>query len=63
MSIKVLAPVEPPKGDTYISDGEAVLIRKIAIAFGRVDAVRVARAFAKCDLRSAVEYVDSILKI
>lgn len=61
MSIVVLPPVQPSKTMYFtISHEESELIKKNYIAFGKVPAIRLTRAFAKCDLASAVEYVNSI---
>jgi hypothetical protein len=59
MSIKII-PETKMNISFWISKVEADLVTQIKKAFGRVAAVRVARAFAKSDLKSAIEYVDSI---
>ena len=56
MSISVLPPVSFQNKTFTISHEECELIRKIYRSFGRVAAIRVTRAFAKCDLRTAIEF-------
>ena len=60
MVIKVDAPVTPVEQQFRMSFEESVLVDKIFVALGRVAAIRVTRAFTKCDLRSAYMYVNSL---
>ena len=60
MSIQIIK-YEPVKNkNTFICEGEAKIIFKIKSQIGRIEAVRVARAFAQSDLKSAVEFVDQL---
>lgn len=61
MTITVLPPVQPSTTQNFIiSHEESELIRKNCIHFGKVAAVRITRAFAKCDLKTAYDYVNSL---
>lgn len=58
--IVVSTPVPIPEKVFCISEQEDRIVRRVLALLGRVDAVRVARAFAKSDLASAVRYTDSL---
>lgn len=61
MPITVLPPVQPSTTQNFIiSHEESELIKKNLTAFGMIAAVRITRAFAKCDLKTAVDYVNSL---
>ncbi len=59
--IRVAAHIIPNDNSTFvISYEENELLKKIKASFGRVSAIRVARAFAKCSLKDAVEHINSL---
>ncbi len=60
--IVVSTPVPVPEKVFCISAEEARIVQRVFDAFGRVDAIRVARAFAKSDLHSAVTYTGSLTR-
>lgn len=61
MPIQVLPPFEPKRTETcFITHEEAEIIQYVYEGFGKGSAIRLARAFAGCDLFTAKEYVDSL---
>jgi ribosomal protein L7/L12 len=62
MTIEVLPQVRPNKPDEifHISFNEAVIVQHVYAHMGKVSAVRVVRAFAKCGLTDALNYVNSL---
>lgn len=61
MAIKVLdAPVYEPETDVIMLHGDMLMIKRIKDKGLYIDAIKVARMFTKCSLRTAKEFVDSI---
>ena len=60
MSIQIFKPAPSLEVECYMSEGEASIVKRVKVALGRVEAVRVARAFAKSSLKDAVEFVDKL---
>jgi hypothetical protein len=58
--IVVSTPVTAPQQVFCISSEEDWIVRRVRESIGVVAAIRVARSFAKSDLRSANDYVMSL---
>lgn len=64
MTIEVLPPINHQKSDElfHISFEEAVIVQHVYTHLGKVAAVRIVRAFAKCGLHDAVNYVNTLAR-
>ena len=60
MPIKVLPPIEPKDEDATLTFDESLIVQHLLDTLGTVPAIRTTRAFAKCGLRCAHEYVNSL---
>ena len=58
--IVVDKPAQEPEKYYSMSHGESEIVAEVLHKIGKIAAIRVARAFAKSDLSSAIKYVREL---